>query len=330
MTAEVNVATADASAIVGRSEWALVWERLRRKRLAMISLVVIAIIYGAGLLASVPSSIPFVGRGLAPYSYTEQNLDRALEGSSRDHWLGTDRLGRDLLSRAMYSARTTLIVTVAVMLSGSLIIGNTLGLLAGYRGGWVDSAIMRIGDVFSSLPGLPMLILINAAFAPRVTDAVRNLEDNTALSGLVASGFASYLIVFVALSLFFWVGTARVIRAQVLQLREREFIMAAESLGASQRRIIFRHVLPSVAFLIILQISTGLGGVAGSEILLSWFGVGVQPPAASFGAMLFDGSGARTFQAHPNLLLVPGVIVTMLLFSFALLGDALNDAMRSR
>jgi peptide/nickel transport system permease protein len=320
MTAEAGVAASQGSAIVGRSEWALVWERLRRKRLAMVSLVVIAIIYGAGLFASV----------LAPYSYTEQNLDRALEGSSRDHWLGTDLLGRDLLSRAMYSARTTLIVTAAVVLSGSLLLGNTLGLLAGYRGGWVDNAIMRVGDVFSSLPGLPMLILINAAFAPRVTDAVRKLEDHTPLTGLVSSGFASYLIVFVALSLFFWVGTARVIRAQVLQLREREFIMAAESLGASQRRIIYRHVLPGVSFLIVLQISTGLGGVAGSEILLSWFGVGVQPPAASFGAMLFEGSGARTFQAHPHLLLVPGVIVTMLLFSFALLGDALNDAMRSR
>jgi peptide/nickel transport system permease protein len=320
VTAEAAVADKSASSVVGRSEWAIVWERLRRKKLAMISLVVIAVIYGSGMFASV----------LAPYSYTEQNLDRALEGSSADHWLGTDRLGRDLLSRAMYSARTTLIVTAAVVLSGSLLIGNTLGLLAGYRGGWIDNAIMRTGDVFSSLPGLPMLILINAAFAPRVTEWVRDIEDNTPLSGLVSSGFASYLIVFAALSLFSWVGTARVIRAQVLQLREREFIMAAESLGANRKRIIFRHVLPSVSFLIVLQVSTGLGAIAGSEIVLSWFGVGVQPPAASFGAMLFQGSGARTFQAHPNLLLVPGVIVTLLLFSFALLGDALNDAMRGR
>jgi ABC-type dipeptide/oligopeptide/nickel transport system permease subunit len=320
VTADAASAKPSAQAVVGRSEWAVVWERLRRKKLAMISLVVIVVIYGSGLLAPV----------LAPYSYTEQNLDRALEGSSADYLLGTDRLGRDLLSRAMYSARTTLIVTAAVVLSGSLLIGNTLGLLAGYRGGWIDNAIMRTGDIFSSLPGLPMLILINAAFAPRVTEWVRSVEDNTPISGLVSSGFASYLIVFAALSLFSWVGTARVIRAQVLQLREREFIMAAESLGASRKRIIFRHVLPGVSFLIVLQVSTGLGAIAGSEIVLSWFGVGVQPPAASFGAMLFQGSGARTFQAHPNLLLVPGVIVTLLLFAFALLGDALNDAMRGR
>ena len=320
MTYDIDSVENERSSVVGRSEWALVWERLRRKRLAMLSLVVIVIIYGTGLFAPI----------LAPYSYTEQNLDRAVEGSSSDHWLGTDRLGRDLLSRAMYSARTTLIVTVAVVVSGSLLIGNALGLLSGYRGGWIDSVIMRLGDVFASLPGLPMLILINSAFSPRVTEAVRKFEEYTGITGIVSSGFPSYLIVFTALSLFFWVGTARVIRAQVLQLREREYIMAAEALGASQRRIIFSHVLPNVSFLIVLSISSALGAIAGSEIVLSWFGVGVQPPAASFGAMLFEGSGARTFQSHPNLLLVPGVIVTLLLFSFALLGDALNDAISSR
>ena len=189
---------------------------------------------------------------------------------------------------------------------------------------------MRIGEVFSSLPGLLMLILINATLGERVINGVRWFEAHTFFSGIVSSGIASYLTVFAALSLFFWVGTARIIRSQVLQLREREFIIAAEALGASPKRIIFVHLLPGVLFLIILQISATLGGIAGSEILLSWFGVGVQPPAASFGAMIFQGSGARTFQAHPHLLLVPGLIVTILLFSFALLGDALNDAISSR
>jgi ABC-type dipeptide/oligopeptide/nickel transport system permease subunit len=318
-TTTADVVPAPTS-VKGKSEWALVWERLRRKRLAMISLAIITVIYGAGLFA------PLV----APYSYAEINVDRGLEGPSSDHLLGTDRLGRDMLSRAIYSARTTLIVTTAVVISGSLLIGNGLGLLSGYKGGWVDNLIMRVGEIFSSLPGLVMLILINATLGDRVIEGVRWLEDNTILTGLVASGFASYLTVFAALSLFFWVGTARLIRAQVLQLREREFITAAESLGATPSRIILRHLLPGVSFLVVLQISSTLGGIAGSEIFLSWFGVGVQPPAASFGAMLFQGSGARTFQAHPHLLLVPGVIVTLLLFSFALLGDALNDAMRSR
>ncbi|MCK9485750.1 MAG: ABC transporter permease [Dehalococcoidia bacterium] len=304
----------------GEGEWRAVWRRLRRKKLAMISLVLIVVIYGAGLFA------PLV----APYSYTRQNLDRGLEGPSADHWLGTDRLGRDMLSRTIYSARTTLIVTTAVVLSGSLIIGNGLGLLAGYRGGWVDGAIMRLGDIFSSLPALVMLILINASLGDRVDSWVRWIEANTFVDGLVASGFSSYLLVFGALSLFFWVGSARIIRAQVLQLRENDFVLAAESLGATSGRVIRSHLLPNVSFLIILSVSATLGGIAGSEIVLTWFGVGVQPPAASFGAMLFEGSGARTFQSHPHLLLVPGAVVTVLLFAFNLLGDALNDAIRAR
>ncbi|RLT33735.1 MAG: ABC transporter permease [Chloroflexi bacterium] len=321
MTAPAAIAPAAESAPVkGTSEWRIVLSRMRQKRLALISLVIISIIYGAGVFAPV----------LAPYSPTQTNLDRPVERPSRDHLFGTDRLGRDELSRAMYSARTTLIVTSAVVLSGGLIIGNTLGLLAGYRGGWVDTLIMRVGDVFSSLPSLVMLILINATLGPRVTEWTRWVEDHTPLSGLVASGFPSYLLVFSALSLFFWVGTARVIRAQVLQLRERDYIMAAESLGASPVRVILQHLLPNVSFLIILSLSATLGGIAGSEIVLTWFGVGVQPPAASFGAMLFEGSGTRTFASSPHLLLVPGIIITLLLFAFALLGDALNDAIRGR
>ena len=308
------------------------WSRLSRKRLAMVALAVILVIYLSGAFAP----------AVAPYSYTDQNLERGLEGPSLDHLFGTDRLGRDMLSRVMYSARTTLIVTAAVILSGTIILGNGLGLLAGYRGGWVDGAIMRVGDVFASLPGLPMLILINATMGPRVLDFVQWFEDLSAVEWiedvspflevgfLERSGGASYLTVFVALALFSWVGTARIIRAQVLQLRERDFIMAAQAMGASPTRIITKHLLPNVSFLIILSVSATLGAVAGSEIFLTWFGVGVQPPAPSFGAMLFEGSGARTFQAHPHLLLVPGIVVTALMFSFNLLGDALNDAVRDR
>lgn len=298
----------------------LFWHRLRKKRLAMVSLAIILVIYAAGVFAPL----------IAPYSYTEQNLGRGLEGPSADHLLGTDRLGRDMLSRVVYSARTTLVVTVAVVLSGTLVLGNVLGLLAGYRGGWVDSAIMRVGDVFASLPGLPMLILVNAALGPRVVGGTRWVEERTFLDGLVESGIASYFTIFAALSLFSWVGTARVIRAQVLQLRERDFVLAARAMGGSMSHIMWRHLLPNVSFLVILSVSSTLGAVAGSEILLTWFGVGIQPPTPSFGAMLFEGSGARTFQANPHLLLVPAIVVTTLMFAFNLLGDALNDVVRAR
>ena len=157
-----------------------------------------------------------------------------------------------------------------------------------------------------------------------------NLRFGPGIGGLVASGLPSFLLVFSALALYFWVGTARIIRAQILQLRERDFIVSAEALGATPYRVIRYHLFPNVTFLIILQVSATLGGIAGSEIVLTWFGVGVQPPAASFGAMLFEGSGTRTFQTAPHLLLVPGAVVTLLLFAFNLLGDALNDAVRGR
>lgn len=294
------------------------WYRLRRKKLAMLSLVVITAIYAGGIFA------PWI----VPYSYSEQRIDDALQGPSMAHPLGTDRLGRDMLSRALYSSRTTLVVSVAVLVSGSLIIGNGLGLIAGYRGGWVDAAIMRVGEVLSSLPGLPMLVLVNAALGPRVAEAAGWLDASTGI-GLFRD-FASYLTVFAVLSLFFWVGTARYVRSLVLQLREREFILAAQALGASTPRILVYHLLPNIAFIVVLQISATLGSVAGTEVALTWFGVGVQPPTPSFGAMIFEGSGARTFQSHPHLLLVPGLFVSSLLFAFALLGDAINDIIRDR
>ncbi len=304
----------------GSSEWALLWRRLRQKKIAMIALAAIAVFYFVGVFANF----------LAPYSPTAINLDRPLEGPTADHWLGTDRIGRDMMTRVMYSARTTVIITTTVILSGSILIGNGLGLLAGYKGGWIDNLIMRIGDAFAGLPALVMLVLMNATLLPRVNTFVRWIEDTTFLDGLIQSGFSSYLLVGATFSLFFWVGTARIIRAQVLQLRERDFIMAAEALGARPQRIIVSHLLPNVSFLIILAVSTSLGAIAGSELVLTWFGVGVQPPTPSFGAMIFDGSGARTFQAHPHLLLVPGLAVTILLFAFSLFGDALNDATRAR
>ena len=294
------------------------WTRLRRKRLAMMALFVITVIYTGGIFTAV----------IAPYSFTEQNLERGLEGPSRDHWFGTDRLGRDMLSRTLYSARTTVIVSLAAVITGSLLIGNGLGLLAGYRGGWVDALIMRVGEVLSALPGLPMLILVNAALGPRIQQIGGWVEHHTPFTAVAP--YSSYFVVFGIFSLVFWVGTARLVRAQVLQLRERDFVLAAQALGGSTLHIIWQHLLPNVAFLVVLQISGTLGGIAGTEIALSWFGVGVQPPNPTFGAMLFEGIGTRTFAQNPHLLLVPGLVVAALLFAFALLGDAINDVIRGR
>jgi ABC-type dipeptide/oligopeptide/nickel transport system permease subunit len=295
-----------------RGPLVLALRRLLRKKIAVASLLFIGVFYFCGLFAPI----------VAPQSYTDQNLDYVSKGPSLAHPLGTDELGRDMLSRVIWASRTTVVITVATIVTGGLVLAVGLGLLAGYMGGRVDTAIMRLGDVFFALPGLPMLIMINATLGERV----RGWGWLGAVSkGLRIDGFPDYFVVFGALSLFAWVGPARLIRSQVLALRETEYITAARAMGASTPRIIFRHLLPNVANIIIVGLSASLGAIAGTEIALSWFGVGVHQPTPSFGAMLYAGGSIRTLQATPHLLLVPGIVVAALIFAFNLLGDALTD-----
>jgi len=297
--------------------FALAMRRLLRKKIAVVALVAIAIFYFCGV------SAPWV----SPRSYTDQNLDNVLQGPTLEHPFGTDRLGRDMLSRVIWAARTTTVVTVATLITGGIILAVGLGLLAGYAGGKVDTAIMRLGDVFFALPGLPMLIMINATLG----DRVRGMGWLKSLEGtLRIDGFPDYVLIFGVLSLFSWVGGARVIRSQVLALRETEYVEAARAMGASTSRIIVHHLLPNVSNIIIVSLSASLGAIAGTEIALTWFGVGVQEPTPSFGAMLFDGGSIRTLQAYPHLLLIPGAVVAILIFSFNLLGDALTDILTPR
>ena len=297
----------------------LAWRRLVKRRIAMIALAFIIVFYVSGSMAS------FLTDWGVIQSYRDQNLEQVLQGPSLDHPFGTDRLGRDLLSRVIWASRTTVIVTVATLLTGGLILAVSLGLISGYVGGWVDTLIMRVGDTFASLPTILMLILINATLKDQVREVARDVEDLTGIGGIVSSGAPDYFLIFGALSLFGWVSGARIIRSQILALRETEFILAAHMVGASTSRIMFRHLLPNVANIIIVSLSLGLAGIAGSEIVLTWFGVGIQPPNPSFGAMIFEASSVRTINNDPHLLLFPGAVVAGLLFSFNLLGDALTD-----
>jgi ABC-type dipeptide/oligopeptide/nickel transport system permease subunit len=302
----------------------LAWRRLRRKRIAMIAIGFILLFYAAGITA------PFLTSTGIIQSYRAQDLEQALQGPSWSHPFGTDRLGRDQLSRVIWASQTTVIVTLATLFTGGLVLAVSLGLISGYVGGWVDTLIMRVGDTFASLPTILMLILINATLKPQVRELGYDVERITGISGIVSHGLADYFLVFGALSLFGWVGGARVIRSQILSLRETEFILAARSLGASTSRIMFRHLLPNVSNIIIVSMSLGLAGIAGSEIILTWFGVGIQPPQPSFGAMIFDASSVRTINVHPYLLFFPGLVVGILFFSFNLLGDALTDVFTPR
>jgi len=291
--------------------------RLLRKKIAVACLVFIASFYIIALSAA----------WIAPYGYAEQNLDISFQGPSWAHPFGTDRNGRDMLSRVIFSARTTAIITLATMSTGSIMLPLTLGLLAGYRGGWVDSLIMRTGEILSSLPGLPMLILITATMRPRFVNWVEKLEGVIGWGGLTESGGADFFLITAVLSLFGWVGGARLIRAQVLTLRNTEFVLAAESNGASTLRILFRHLLPNVLPLVIVGLSASLGAVAAAEVGLTFLGVGIQPPTPSFGALISDGVPRAALANHPQLLLIPGTVIVASVLAFNLLGDAINDVL---
>ncbi len=295
----------------------LVLRRLVRKRLAVVGLVIIVIIYLAGIFA------PLV----APYGFADTDFTNTFAGPSLEHPLGTDRLGRDLLSRVMWSAQTTVIISAAAILTGGLALGVTLGLLAGYAGGRVDNLIMRVADTFFGLPEILMLLLITATVRPRVEDFFDKFDGWPVLGGLNEAGLPDYFLIFGVLSLFGWVGMARIVRSQVLSLRETDYVMAAQAAGARTPRVLFHHLLPNVSNIVIVAITFSLGAIAGTEIALTWLGIGIQPPHPSFGVMIFDASGLTTIRAHPILMLVPAVAVAALLFSFNLLGDALNDVM---
>ncbi|MGE0060057.1 MAG: ABC transporter permease [Dehalococcoidia bacterium] len=295
------------------------FRRLMRKKLAVIGLAFIILFYTTGLLAPLLGALDIIP------PYTQQNLEAVQQGPSWDHPFGTDPLGRDMLSRIIWASQTTVIVTLATLLTGGLVLTVSLGLLAGYVGGWVDTLIMRIGDMFSAFPAILMLIIINATLKPQVRSVASSVEDFTGIPGIVKSGAPDYFLVFGALSLFGWVGGARIIRSQILSLRESEFVTAARASGASTPRIIFRHLLPNVSNIIIVSMSMGLAGIAGAEIVLTWFGIGIQPPHPSFGSLIFEAGYIRTLNAHPHLLLGPAIVVGLLFFSFNLLGDALTD-----
>lgn len=342
-------AAADERGTTGKSLWVLGWERFRRKKLAMTSLVIILAFYLSGIFAPV----------LAPYSYREQNLDNQYQlawiaqplcavlnvfnasntppkvAPSPDHPLGTDRLGRDLMSRMLWGMRTSVIVSLAAILTGSIFLGVTLGALSGFMGKWVDTLIMRVGELFMAFPGLLLVILISSTIRPRVLDWAEGFQKTSGITGLVESGFVDYFVVFGAMAVFGWVGIARLIRGQILLLREMDYVTAAYAIGAPTSRIIMTHVLPNTLNIIIIMLSASLGGAIGSELVLSWLGVGIQPPIPSLGVMIWETQSQSLLfdqfacKVSP-VFLAPIFVVSLIFFCFALLGDGLNDALNPR
>ena len=301
------------------SYWAISIRRLLRKKLGVACLTIILLMYGSGILA------PLV----TPYGFNDQDLSITKQSPSISPPFGTDRLGRDIFTRIIYGLRTTVIITIVTLVTGSLLIGISLGLLAGYFGRFIDTLIMRVGEVSSAFPEIFLVLIIISTVKAPVTVWVRKIEEIVGFD-IVSLGVVDYLVLSLALAIFSWFGMARLVRGQVLQVRENQYVEAARGIGVPTSRILMRHVLPNVMGPVIVMVSAGLAGVAGSEVLLSFLGIGIQPPTPSLGLMIFENGSISVLRSNPHLLLFPVLTLSMLLFTFNLLGDAVNDAFNPR
>jgi len=262
---------------------------LRQSLLARVGFAAALILLLSALLA------PWI----APADPAAQNLPARLESPSRLHWMGTDELGRDILSRTLFGARISLLVSICVVL-GCGTIGLTMGMLAGYAGGWLDRFInLLLVNAFLSFPGILLAIAFAAFLGPGIGKVIL---------ALIITG---------------WAGYARLARAQVLKVKEMEFILAARSLGASHLRIMVRHLLPNILQPILIQATIGMAGAILAESTLSFLGLGVLAPMPSWGAMLNDARG-HLFDA-PHMVVFPALAVMTAVLSFNLLGDAWRD-----
>ncbi len=318
----VNAPTLETEELVWRPAPRFrILRELVRKKIAMLAIVLLTVFYLAGIFS------PWIATH--DPNYQRLTLEDQYASPSSDHWFGTDRAGRDLFSRVVYSARTTLLFTLVVIFTGAGVLGLALGLLGGYRGGSVDALIMRGGEVLSGVPTLFLMLAIAAAFRTHLNDVAFWLKENTFL-GDDARAIVPFLIIVLAALPFAWFGSARIVRSQVLAIREQEFILAAEAMGMSTGRLLFRHVFPGVLPVFLVGLSAGMAGIAGSEVALSWLGLGVDPSTPSFGTLLFEAGAIRTFQQFPHVLLVSGIPLIVFFFSWNLLGDAFVDLVEPR
>jgi peptide/nickel transport system permease protein len=243
------------------------------------------------------------GPALSPFDPADQQLSERLAGPSVAHPFGLDELGRDILSRVLAGARISLMVGLAVVLTSALI-GLLVGATAGYLGGWVDDLVGRVIDVLLAFPGILLAIALVAVLGPSLGNVV------------------------MALTAIGWVGYARLVRGQVLRVRELDFVQAVRALGARTPRIVLRHVIPAALPAVIVQASLGMAGAVISEASLSFLGLGVQPPTPSWGTMLAGGRVHLLDAAH--LTVFPGLAVALLVLGFNFLGDGLRDYLDPR
>ena len=271
----------------------MTWKRLAKNKLAVAGLIVLIITALLAVFAPIA----------APYGYEEQDLFNTLAGPSREHWLGTDNLGRDMLSRLIYGGRNSLTLgLISVALAAAL--GVILGAVSGYYGGKVDMGIMRLLDVLQAVPAILLAIAISATLGP------------------------GYMNCILALTISQIPGFTRMTRASCLNVQGMEYVEAARSINARERRIIFKHVLPNAISPIIVQATMSVATAILTSASLSFIGLGVQPPQAEWGAML--SAGRSYIRSNPHVIIYPGITIMIVVLSLNLLGDGLRDALDPR
>lgn len=270
-----------------------IWRRLKKNKLAVAGLIVLVLLLIVAIIAPV----------LAPYHYSTQDSTASYAGSSREHLLGADKLGRDLLSRLIFGTRASLQMgLIAVAIAAT--IGITIGSIAGYFGGWTDNVCMRVLDIYQAIPMLLLCITLAAILGPSLQNAI------------IALGISSVP------------GYARLMRASVLTVREKEFIESARAINSGNARIILKHIIPNAMAPVMVEITMGVGMCILAGSLLSFVGLGVQPPTPEWGTMIAD--GRNVMRQHPTLALYPGICVMISVLACNLLGDGLRDALDPR
>lgn len=281
------------------SPWRLAARRLKKNKMAMAGLFVLVFML----------VFCFIGPLFSPHLTEKVSVINANKAPNATHWLGTDNIGRDILTRLMLAGRVSLTVGVAAMLV-SVLIGGTLGAIAGYYRRWTDTIIMRFADIMYAIPNLPILILLGAV-----------------LSDLKVNTDQRIYIVMIVLGLVGWASLSRLVRSQVLSLREQEFMLAANVLGLRDRRKIFKHLLPNTIPIIIVSGTLTVASSILMESALSYLGLGVTPPTPSWGNMIQAANNLIDFQKRPWLWIPPGISIFVTVVAINLIGDGLRDAL---
>ena len=297
--------------------WRDAFARLMANKLAVVSLVLIIILL---LLA-------LFGPYITPYDFLSQDLDARNQPPSWQHWMGTDNLGRDVFSRVVYGARTATIIAFTVV-GISMLIGVTLGSIAGYAGGKVDEFIMWITTVVMSVPAILLAVVASVSLRPPMGRWMENMYFLTKIQIFRQAYWVDLVLLMTALVLVLWPTYARLIRGQIMTIRNQNYVLAARALGVPTRSILIRYVIPNSLGPVIVAISAGLGSAMLTESAFSFLGIGVRPPIPSWGNMINE--GLDYWRDSPHLLIYPALVLGMMTVAFSFLGDGLNDALNPR